>query len=146
MSVAVVEPVPDPLRRVLRRAVRELAGRERRRRFPPRLHIGVPGGSTRTFEPRDDPLDRALRIDVVEAMVRSGINHLGTVPGPRLIWLTRPGPLRLEDVDLEWLSATRAACGELEIAAHFLVVCRQAWVDPASGVGRAWRRTPRDRS
>ena len=51
MSVAVVEPVPEPLQLLLRRAVLELAAGERRRRFPPALHIGVPGGSGEPSSP-----------------------------------------------------------------------------------------------
>lgn len=141
MSVAVVEPVPKPLERLLRRAVLDLARGERRRRFPPALHVGVPGGTTRTFAPGDEPLDHALRVDVVEALVRS----LGRSPGPQLIWLTRPGSLPLEDADLAWLAAIRTASGELGLALRFVVVCRQAWMDPASGVVRTWQRSPRSR-
>ena len=142
MSVAVIEPVPEPVERLLRRAVLDLAG-ERRRRFPPALHVGVPGGSMRTFEPRDEPLDHALRVEVVEALVQS----LGRrSPGPPLVWLTRPGPLRLEDADLDWVSATRTASGELGIALRFVVVSRRAWMDPVSGASRSWRRPPRDRT
>ena len=140
MSVAVLEPVPRPLQRLLRRAVLDLAG-ERRRRFPPALHLGVPGGSTRTFEPGEEPLDHALRVDVVEALVRS----LGRSPGPPLVWLTRPGPLETQDADLHWLAATVTASHELGVALPFVLVCRQAWVDPLSGVGRTWQRPPRDR-
>jgi len=140
MSVAVLEPVPRPLQRLLRRAVLGLAG-ERRRRFPPALHVGVPGGSSRTFEPGDESLDHALRVDVVEALVRS----LSRSPGLPLVWLTRPGPLRLEDADLDWLAAIRTASGELDVSLRFFVVCRQAWVDPISGVGRSWQRPPRHR-
>lgn len=142
MSEAVLEPVPEPLRRSLRRAVLDLAARERRRGFPARVHVGVPGGSCRGFEPGDDPLDHTLRVDALEAMIRG----LGRAPGPPLVWLTRPGPLRCEDSDLAWLAATRAASAELGIATRFVVVCRQAWVDPASGIGRSWPRPPRQRS
>ncbi len=141
MTVAVLEPVPRPLQRLLRRAVLDLAA-ERRRRFPPALHVGVPGGSTQTFEPGEESLDHALRVDVIEALVRS----LGRSPGSPLVWLTRPGPLRLEDADLDWLGATRTASEELAVGSRFVVVCRQAWVDPVSGVGRSWQRPPRQRS
>jgi hypothetical protein len=143
MSEAVVEPVPEPLRRLLRRAVLDLAEAERRRRwFPPTLHVGVPGGTRRRFEAGEDLLDHALRVDVVEAMIRS----LGRALGPPLVWLTRPGPLLTEDADLEWLAATRTASAELGITTRFVVVGRRAWVDPVSGVGRSWPRPPRQRS
>ncbi len=141
MSVAVVEPVPEPLQRLLRRAVLDLARDERRRQFPSALHAGVPGGSSRTFEAGEEPLDHALRVDVVEALVRS----LGRAPGPPLVRLTRQGPIQVEDADLAWLAATRTAADELGSALRFVVVCRQAWVDPGSGVGRSWKRPPRDR-
>jgi len=141
MSVGIVEPVPDPLRLLLRRAVLDLARNERRRRFPPVLHVGVPGGPRATFEPRDEPLDHALRVDIVEAMVR----RLGWTPRPVLVWLARPGPLDLEDADLAWLAATRTAAAELRIALRFVTVCRRAWVDPVTGVGRSWPRSPRVR-
>ena len=142
MTVAVVEPVPEPLRRLLRRAVLDLGTAERRRRFPPALHVGVPGGTRRSFAPDDEQLDHALRVDVIEAMIRG----LGRTPGPSLVWLTRPEPLLLtEDDDLAWLAATRAASGELRTSTRFVVVCRRAWVDPASGVGRTWPRRPRQR-
>ena len=142
MSEAVVEPVPEPLRRLLRRAVLDLSGEERRRRFPPTLHVGLPGGTHQSFEAGEDLLDHALRVDVVEAMLRS----LGRTLGPPLVWLTRPGPLLPEDADLGWLAATRTASAELGITTRFVVVCRRAWVDPVSGVGRSWPRPPRQRS
>jgi hypothetical protein len=142
MSVGIVEPVPDPLQRLLRRAVLDLARSERRRRFPPVLQVGVPGGSLVRFAPGDESLDHALRVDVVEAMVRRSER----TPGPSLAWLTRPGPLDPEDADLVWLAATRTAAAELDIALRLVIVSRRAWKDPVSGVGREWPRSPRIRT
>ena len=142
MRVAIVEPVPEALRILLRRAVLHHATGESRRHYPPVLHVGVPGGSEASFPARDDdPVDHALRVDIVEAMVR----RVGRQVAPPLVWLTRPGPLRSEDTDLAWLAATRSAALELGDALHYVLVNRQAWLDPVSGVGRAWQRPPRRR-
>ena len=142
MTVAVEEPVPRPLLRLLRRAVLDLARSERRRRFPPTLHVGVPGGTQQRFDTAGENLDHALRVDIVEAMIR----RLARSPGPPLVWLTRPGPLEREDTDHGWLAAVLAASRELEVTTRFVLVCRTAWVDPVSGVGRTWARPPRQRS
>jgi hypothetical protein len=141
MGVGIGEPVPVPLQRLLRRAVVDLARAERRRQFPAALHAGVPGGSRVTFSPADDAADHALRVDVVEAMLR----RLARTLGPPLVWLARPGPLRGEDADLQWHAAVRAAAAELRCPARFVTVCRTAWLDPATGVGREWHRAPRVR-
>jgi hypothetical protein len=142
MSVPIVEPVPGALLGLLRRAVLEHATEEHRRHYPPVLHVGVPGGSSASFERRaDDPGDQALRIDVVVALVR----RVGRLPGTPLVWLTKREPLRAEDDDLAWLAATRTAAAELDLALHYVVVGRQAWADPVSHVGRVWRRAPRSR-
>jgi hypothetical protein len=142
VSVAIHEPVPDPLLGVLRRAVLDHASTETRRQYAPALHVGVPGGTAAAFEiVPDDPDDQALRVDVVEAMVR----RVGRLPGTPLVWLTRPGVLQPEDTDLAWLAATRTAAAELGLAPHYVVVNRRAWIDPITGVGRVWQRPPRSR-
>jgi len=141
MTVGITEPVPAPLQRSLRRAVLELARSERRRRFPPALRVGVPGGDRAAFSPAADAADHALRVEVVQAMV----HRLDRALGPPLVWLTRPGPLDPEDVDLWWLAAVRAAVGELGLDARFVTVSRMAWRDPVTGVGREWPRPPRVR-
>lgn len=144
MDVGIVEPVPGRLQTLLRRAVLDLTAAERRRRsFPPALQVGIPGGSVVRFEPQpDEPDDLALRVDVVQAMVR----RLGRRPTRPLVWLARADPVHPpEDTDLGWLSATRAAAGELGLALPFVVVGRRAWVDPVTGVGREWQRPPRTR-
>jgi hypothetical protein len=137
MSLPIADPVPAPVGALLREAVRDHAWRERRRVYPPALHVGVPGGSTATFAPADDgDLDAALRVDVVEAMIR----RLRRPPGPPLVWLSRPGPLETQDVDLRWSAATAAAAGELGTQLRMVVVDRHGWRDPRSGAGRAWTR------
>ena len=140
MSVAIVEPVPEALLRLLRRAVLDHAAAESRRLYRPVLHVGVPGGSEATFEPREDePDDQALRVDVVEAMVR----RVGRLPGAPLVWLTRPGPLTTQDLDLHWLAASAAAADELRTELRMVVVDRRSWRDPRTGVGRQWQRLRR---
>ena len=140
MSVGIVEPVDEPLRGLLRGAVLELAGSETRRVFPPALHVGVPGGTSTTFDPADGgSLDLSLRVDIVEAMVR----RLGRTPAPPLVWLTRPGPLDTQDVDLRWLAATAAAATELGLDLRMIVVHRRGWRDPRTLVGREWTRLRR---
>ncbi len=52
----------------------------------------------------------------------------------------RLGDLALQDVDLAWLAAARAAYAEAELPLVMVVVSRTAWRDPRSGVGRSWRR------
>jgi hypothetical protein len=140
MSVAIVEPVPEPLLGVLRRAVLDHALGESRRLFSPVLHVGVPGGSTARLHLADaEPDDQAVRIDVVEAMVR----RVGRMPGAPLVWLTRPGPLTVQDLDLHWLAASAAAAGELRVGLRMVVVDRHSWRDPRTGVGRQWQRLRR---
>jgi hypothetical protein len=140
MSVAIVEPVPEPLQGLLRRAVLDHASNESRRLFPPVLHVGVPGGTTACLEiDADEPDDQAVRIDVVESMVR----RVGRVPGTPLVWLARPGPLTVQDLDLHWLAASAAAAGELRVGLRMVVVDRRSWRDPRTGVGREWQRLRR---
>jgi hypothetical protein len=142
MSVGIDEPVPSQLRALLRRAVLDLAERERRRVFPPALHVGVPGGTLATFDQADgEPLDLTLRVDVVEAMIRS----LGRTPAPPLVWLSRPGPLDTQDVDLCWLAASAAAAAELDLELRMVVVDRHGWRDPRTGVGHRWTHLRRVR-
>jgi hypothetical protein len=141
MTVGIGEPVPEPLLRLLRRAVVDLARTERRRFFPHRLHTGTPGGIELSFAPGDEQLDHALRVEVVEALLR----RVGRPLDPPLVWLTRPLPGGTEDADLDWLAATRTAAAELGRPLRFVTVGRAAWVDPVSGVGRSWPRPPRSR-
>jgi hypothetical protein len=130
------EPLTRSLHRTLRRAVLEHAVSERRRVFAPLLHVGTPGGPQALFAP--GPLgvtDHALRTDVVAALLRrtSGLDE-------RLVWLTRPGGLELQDTDAAWLAAARAAAAEADVPLTMVVVTRHGWRDPRSGAGQTWKR------
>jgi hypothetical protein len=130
------EPLTRSLHTTLRRAVLEHAVSERRRVFAPLLHVGTPGGPQALFAPV--PLaatDHALRTDVVAALLRhtSGLDD-------RLVWLTRPGDLELQDVDAAWLAAARAAGAEAGVPLTMVVVTRHGWRDPRSGAGQTWKR------
>lgn len=133
-------PLPPPLSALLRRAVAEHVTTERRRRwYDPVLHVGVPGqgawthpGGLRT----DGRADHTLRTDVTAALLARA-----RVAAPRpLVWLTRPGPLHVQDVDAVWLAAAWAACAEAGVPLTMVVVNRQGWRDPRSGAGRVWSR------
>lgn len=129
----ITEPLPRPLHQALRRAALDLAVSEHRRSFPALLHVGRPGGVGSVFAlAPGDVVDHALRADVVAALLRR-------TPGP-LVWLTRPGPLELQDVDAAWLAACRTATAEAGLPLTMVVVTRQGWRDPRSGVGRVWKR------
>jgi hypothetical protein len=143
-----VPPVEEPLSRadlvLLRRLVLEHKAAERRHRFPAVLHLGGPGRpeAGRIVEdhagPDPERLDHALRCDVLEALLKRATR---TDPGrPLMTWLTRPGTLEVQDLDLEWLRAVTRVNAETDRALPFLVVTRDGWRDPASGVERRWRR------
>jgi hypothetical protein len=142
MEEGIVEPVARGLHVRLRRAVLDHARTERRRVFPPVLHVGSPGLTVADFAiETEEPTDQALRTDIVAAMLRLA----GRSGGTPLVWLSRPGaPSEVRDVDLEWLAATRAAGAELGRHLPFVVINRRAWRDPRTGVGRVWQRV-RDR-
>ncbi|CAI9412954.1 hypothetical protein [Nocardioides sp. T2.26MG-1] len=135
------EPVDRAAALVLRRAVLDHVRVERRRWFPARLHVGAPGGAEEVFatdpDDPDEDLDHALRADVVAALIQRARQRGGAVP---MLWLTRPGPLELQDVDAAWLSAARTAAAEAGIGLTLVVVTRRGWVDPRSGVRREWKR------
>jgi hypothetical protein len=63
--------------------------------------------------------------------------------GTPLVWLTRPGDLVDQDVDLAWLAGARQAFGEAGVPLVFVVVNRQGWRDPRSGLQRTWVRLRR---
>jgi hypothetical protein len=131
------EPVSQAMAAVLRRAVLDHAVSEHRRTYPGLLHVGVPGGveEVAVAEPQD-ALDHALRADIVAALLRR-TRRPGFVP---LLWLTRPGPLALQDVDVRWLASARAASAEAGVGLTLVVVTRRGWSDPRSGVRREWKR------
>ena len=133
------EPVDRAVLRLLRQAVLDHARDEHRKVFAPVLHVGVPGVRSRRFE-SDGALDLALRVDVVEAMLRPDVRR-SVVP---LVWLTRRGDLEPNDEDGAWSAAVAAAGGELGMALGLVVVTRHSWHDPRTGVLRTWKRI-RDR-
>lgn len=129
------EPLPRDLERLLRHAAWEHATAERRRHHLPVLRVGLPGGRQLLYPDRaDEPTDQALRTDIVAAM-----RHGSGQPRP-LVWLTRPGDLDVQDVDLRWLGAARQAYAEAKVPLVFVVANRHGWRDPRSGVGRTWQR------
>ncbi|MBZ5736947.1 hypothetical protein [Nocardioides mangrovi] len=136
-------PVAPALHGLLRRAVLDHRAAERRRAFAPRLHVGRPGGVTEVLAcGPEGGYDHALRADVVAAMLARALRRDRRVP---MVWLTRPGDLSVQDVDAAWVSGARTAAAEAGVRLTLVVVTRQGWLDPRSGVGRTWTRL-RDRS
>ena len=119
--------------RMPRAAVRAHAATERRRRYPPLVHVGLPGVRELTVAAHPAATDHALRCDVLAAM-------LAATAGPHLVWLTRPGELSLHDVDAAWLAAARAAYDEAGHDLTWVTVTRRGWWDPRSDVRRTWQR------
>lgn len=136
------EPVPGAQQALLRRVVIEHKRAERRRRFPPVLHVGWPGRPEvgRVGEPawrrsgNEEELDHGLRCDLLSALLRRAPD------GDLIAWLSRPGGLDLQDVDAAWLRAVSAVAAETGRVLPFVVVTQRGWRDPRSGVGREWRR------
>ena len=138
-EAGLAEPVATPLRRALRQAVLDHAITERRRAHLPILHVGLPGGREVIHPIRtDEPADHSLRADVLAAMVRRA-----RTPGTPLVWLTRPGDLVDQDVDVAWLASAGQAFGEAGLQLVFVVVNRHGWRDPRSGLHASWVRLRR---
>lgn len=143
MHEGIAEPVPRQLLALLRRAVLDHATAEGRHTLPATLHVGVPDrvAASFTLAPGED-VDHALRVDVVAALLRRTQRRAATP----LVWLTRGGDVAdVQDADLEWCAATRAAGAELGRHLPYVVVNRRSWRDPSSGVGREWQRLRRTR-
>jgi hypothetical protein len=128
-------PVGTETARLLRRAVLDHGASEPRRVYQPLLHVGVPGAAEAVFADTD-VTDHGLRCDIVAAMLRR-TSRGATAP---LVWVTRTGDLELEDVDVRWLAAARAAYAEAAVALVMVVVNRRGWRDPRSRAGREWSR------
>ncbi|OIJ24427.1 hypothetical protein [Nocardioides luteus] len=139
------EPLSPVIEKRLRRAVLDHTATEHRRSFLPLVHLGIPGGKEVAHAHREDePTDPWLRADIIHSMRR----RVG-VPDP-IVWLTRPaeakpetigtGSTEIEDVDLRWLAAARQAFREIDAPLTYVVVTRNAWFDPRSGVSRRWKR------
>lgn len=133
---ALVEPVPPATARLLRQAVLALATSERRRHFPPVLHVGTPERGTVTVVD-DRRWDAGLRADIAAAVLRSA-------SGTATAWVTRPGDLALQDVDAAWLGPLLRSAEERGVDLVYVVVTRHGWVDPRTGIRREWSRI-RDR-
>lgn len=126
------EPLPIADRRLLRTAVLLRARGDHRRHVPPVLHIGVPGGATSAVA--DDPAwDHGLRTEIVGAVLRARRD-------PPWVWVTRSGPLSMQDVDAAWLGPTVAAAAERGVDPAYVVVTRHGWLDPRSGLLQVWKR------
>lgn len=133
------EPLGGPTRALLRRAVQEHAADETRRRYPPTLHVGIPGDAVARLPLTDAiPSDPGLRTDIVAALR----TRVSAGPTDRhLVWLTRAGALDLQDIDIWWSFAVRAAYVEAGASGiGFVVVNRRGWRDPRSGLSRTWAR------
>ncbi|HEY3530873.1 MAG TPA: hypothetical protein VGK78_17145 [Nocardioides sp.] len=126
------EPLPLADRRLLRVAVLTLARTDHRRHVAPSLHVGVPGGAVTTVA--DDPAwDHGLRTEIVGAALRERRD-------PPWVWVTRSGPLGMQDVDAAWLGPTLAAAAERGTDVGYVVVTRHGWADPRSGLRQEWKR------
>lgn len=135
------EPLTRPLLAVLRRAVLDHAATERRRVYPPLLHVGWPGARAEVFgaEP-GDRFDPTLRCDVVAALLRAARQRAPAAGAVPMLWLTRPGVLEPGDLDIDWLAAAIRASAEAQLGLTFVVVTKRGWFDPRSGTRREWRR------
>ncbi|QIG42677.1 hypothetical protein G5V58_07680 [Nocardioides anomalus] len=130
------EPLPGETRALLREAVRTHVRTVRGQRVQtPWLHTGTPGGAVQSVPlDRAEPFDPGLRCDVVAAL------RVRARDAARLVWLTRAGDLAPQDVDGVWLSAARSAYVEAGLELTFVVVTRQGWRDPRSGLEQRWAR------
>jgi hypothetical protein len=147
-AMPLLAPITRETHVALRAAVLDFREGEHRRRPPPVLRMGVPGRLAASFvaDP-DDPPDPALAVDVVGALLQRSRRDLAALPdqGGALpaTWLTRAGSLDAHDADMVWSAATRAAYAEAGLDATFVVVTRDGWLDPVTGVRREWRRLRR---
>lgn len=137
---ALLEPVPTSWRRTLRRAVLNHARSEHRRHHLPQVHVGTPGSDEQIVPVLDEePTDHTLRTDVLSAaFARAG--RIGGSSDAVLVWLTRTGPLELQDVDAAWLAAALAAAGEAGLDLTMVVANRHGWWDPRTGTSVSWTR------
>lgn len=130
-----VDPVGGDLERLLRHAVLAHARAERRRSYPAILHVGDPRTHEQVFPiVPEEQIDDALGADIVAAMrSRSSLER-------PVVWLTRPGVLAPQDIDLRWLRSARRAYAEAGVPLVFVVAGRHGWLDPRTGLRREWRR------
>jgi hypothetical protein len=144
----VLAPITRATHVALRAAVLDFRESDHRRRPPPTVHVGLPGRHDVRFVQEPGTLvDPALAADVVAALLQRSRRELGaflgrTPPVP-LVWLTRSGTTAGHDADVLWSAAARAAYAEAGLVATFVVVTRDGWLDPVTGVRREWRRLRR---
>lgn len=135
-----MEPLPRPVLNFLRERVLELRTRCPRSSIHPVLNVGVPGHADlcRT-SPAEDNLDQGLRASLLAALLEVARSGDGLERAP-WVWVERGGVTDWHDLDADWLPPTLQAYAEGGLPATFVVVTRNGWVDPRSGVGRWWKR------
>jgi hypothetical protein len=134
------EPVDPGLATALRATALELRDRRRGRRFPAEVSVGRLGRPPHArpwFEvPAHEVLDLALRTEIVGALLQVATDR-EQVP---VACLARPGALTWHDLDAQWWPAFHAAYAEAEVPLVAVVVTKNGWWDPRSGLRREWRR------
>ncbi|PVG83680.1 hypothetical protein DDE18_04970 [Nocardioides gansuensis] len=139
-------PISRDTHVVLRAAVLEFRESESRRRHAPvTIHVGRPDRVSPTWVVGPGQrLDAALRTDIAAGLLHRALaDRALRLAGTPYAWLTRSGGLDLHDADAAWSAAVRGACADAGLAPVFVVVTRDGWVDPVSGVRREWRRLRR---
>lgn len=124
---------------------------EHRRRHPPALHAAYPGHPHADLPLDVDDLarlDEALRVELWEGLVvrarwEAGLRERSPVPEGPWLWLTREGSLDDDEPDAVWLRSVHAAAAETGVLCPFVIVVRNGWRDPVSGVRRQWVRLRR---
>ncbi len=112
---------------------------EPRRRFPPAVHVGRPAGPRESAALTETKgYDAGLRADVVSRLLDLLAWDLPEEPAA---WLTRPGDLEPQDVDLAWLAASHLAFAmHGRSLASYYVITRAGWLEMRSGQRRVWKR------
>lgn len=146
------DPVPATTLARWRRAVLRFRQHEQRRIYPTTILVGDPDGPHERFELPPPPsragrgptsvatgMDAAARADVVGALLDRWLrSDFASAP---MVWVIRPGSLdAVHDTDAHWLSAATQAFGECRVDLTMVVITRQGWFDPRSGVARRWKR------
>jgi hypothetical protein len=154
------EPLPRLEAATLRNAVLAFRINQRKRVFPTSVHVGELDGRVASFVLHDghgtgqratrsrcrsseiDTVDGAQRTDIVATLIE---RYAGVARAREpVLWLTRPGEVgHPHDVDAAWLAAGVQAFAEAALPLTMVVVTRQGWYDPRSGVARRWRRLRR---
>jgi hypothetical protein len=140
-------PLPPIAAGILRSAVARLRESKPRRSFPVAVHVGGFGAPYPSFvELSGEPLDHALRTEVAAALLsrallsRALLSRAQATGAELSLWLSRPGELETEDVDLRWYAAATAAYREAGVALVMVVLTPRGWRQPATGGGVAWKR------